>query len=337
MLSDRLRKVFEQSGFATQAEFAADAGIALERVKNLLSGRTQALKHDEGKALERKYGWRELWLRTGKGPERLTKDEQAIHSGANAPGPALAEATRLLSLHQVSDPVTIQFVQAALIASARRDDAALHAAFADWLQQDAHHPVRPDTTRLHTAESGGVADAWHERQTATREAVRALPSTGAKHLINVVDGKTWEYQVVQHITEPVCAGRAASTQPGTPAAPAHTPAGPMAFERHYMSQALGRADDSFLSLTVEGDSMAPALLHGELAVIDTQVTRVNVSGVYVLRFDGDLTIKRITKRSDGSLVISSDNPQYARGDEQFTREQAATLQVIGRMVWPRVR
>jgi hypothetical protein len=151
-------------------------------------------------------------------------------------------------------------------------------------------------------------------------------------------GERREYIVIEHITEPVCAGRTPSAAPGAsgPAA-AHMQAGPIAFERRYMAAALGRADADFLTLNVEGDSMSPALLHGDLVAIDTQVTRVNVSGIYVLRFDGDLTIKRVTKRSDGSLVISSDNPQYSRGDEVFTREQAATLQVIGRMVWPRVR
>lgn len=203
-------------------------------------------------------------------------------------------------------------------------------------RRDPGLAVRADTTHSDGTETGGVSGPPLERQSLFNTG-QAPVTRGALHLTTTVDGEERWYQVIEHITEEVCAGRPVGAAAAEPAAPARTAAGPIAFEQRYMAAALGRTDDGYLSLTVEGDSMAPALLHGDLAVIDTKVLRVNVSGIYVLRFDGDLTIKRVTKRSDGSLVISSDNPQYARGDEHFTRDQAATLQVIGRMVWPRVR
>lgn len=203
-------------------------------------------------------------------------------------------------------------------------------------RRDPGLAVRADTTHPDGTETGGASAVAVERQHQLNTGP-APRTKGAVHLTTTVDGEERDYQVIEHITEQVCAGRPVGTPGNEPAEPARTAAGPIAFERHYMAAALGRADEAYLSLTVEGDSMSPALLHGDLAVIDTQVARVNVSGIYVLRFDGDLTIKRVTKRSDGSLVISSDNPQYARGDEAFTRDQATTLQVIGRMVWPRVR
>lgn len=204
-------------------------------------------------------------------------------------------------------------------------------------RRDPGLAVRADTTRVGGTDTGGAPVTPVERQSLLNTAP-APNAQGAVHLTTTVDGEERWYQVIEHITEGVCAGRPVGAAGAEPAAPARTTAaGPIAFEQRYMAAALGRTDDAYLSLTVEGDSMAPALLHGDLAVIDTKVLRVNVSGIYVLRFDGDLTIKRVTKRSDGSLVISSDNPQYARGDENFTRDQATTLQVIGRMVWPRVR
>lgn len=341
MLKERLRKVVEEAGVTTQAEFAAEVGIELERVKNLLTGRVQALRPEESQSIQRKYGWRDVWLRTGKGPERLTLDEQKLFSGAHAPAPALARASRLLSMHKQVDGATGEFVQCLFVAAARGDDAALEEAVERWLRHatptSGYPPVRPDTMHAGTTDPGGALGSPVRRQTVS-DRVQFAGSNGAVRLSAAVDGEIREYQVIEHITERVCAGKAASSSGvhGSAGA-AHTAAGPIAFERGYMAAAMGRADEGFLSVTVEGDSMSPALLHGDLVVIDSRVQRVNVSGIYVLRFDGDLTIKRVTKRSDGSLVVSSDNPQYSRGDEQFTRDQAATLVVIGRMVWPRVR
>lgn len=202
----------------------------------------------------------------------------------------------------------------------------------------AASPVSPDTTQAGSTKPGGVTSSSDGRQPVSGRS-QFPGQSGAVRLSAAVEGELREYQVIEHITETVCAGRPASgggSKAGSAGA-AHTAAGPIAFETGYMAAALGRDGGGYLSLTVEGDSMSPTLHHGELVVVDATVQRVNVSGVYVLRFDGDLTIKRVTKKSDGSLVISSDNAQYARGDEVFTRDQAAGLAVIGRMVWPRAR
>ena len=201
-------------------------------------------------------------------------------------------------------------------------------------------PVSPDTTHLSATEPRG---SWSLPSGAQSQAAPAVPGRQPLLLSAMTGGVRREYKVLEKISERVCAGRDAAGGVGGGAAGGQVPplqldpAGVLAMERGFMRAALGGDGDSFMSVLVEGDSMSPALANGDLIVIDSAVTRINVSGIYVLRFDGELTVKRVIRKSDGSVLVTSDNPAYAKADEHFTREAAAAINVIGRMVWPRVR
>lgn len=114
-------------------------------------------------------------------------------------------------------------------------------------------------------------------------------------------------------------------------------AGVIAFERTFMRAELGRDGSGFVTVTVEGDSMERTLSDGETIVVDTVVDRVTASGIYVLAIGEDLIVKRIVRKLDGSLVVKSDNPIYSDSDELFSPETIHRIQVLGRMVWPKVR
>lgn len=130
MLKERMEKVFATSGERTQAEFAAALGIELERVKNLINGRVQRLKPEEARAIQQRYGWRESWLTDGKGPQRLTREEQALLSGESPPLPSLARATKMLVDCGVTDPEAVDAAQRLYLAAARRDGSAMDGAMA---------------------------------------------------------------------------------------------------------------------------------------------------------------------------------------------------------------
>ncbi len=102
-----------------------------------------------------------------------------------------------------------------------------------------------------------------------------------------------------------------------------------------MRENLGRTGRGFASVRVAGDSMQPSLLHGDEIIIDRQVCRVDVSGIYVIALRGDLLVKRIQRKLDGSLVVKSDNPAYE--PEVIDASSAEEFRVVGRLVWPRVR
>lgn len=60
---------------------------------------------------------------------------------------------------------------------------------------------------------------------------------------------------------------------------------------------------------IKGDSMYPTLWDGDTALADTYVPRLISGKIYAFYFDGDLKVKRFTKRLDGTWLISSDNKE----------------------------
>lgn len=111
--------------------------------------------------------------------------------------------------------------------------------------------------------------------------------------------------------------------------------GDMAFSFEWLRDNLGHTSGQLASIKVRGDSMAGTLIDGETIIIDTAISRVDVSGIYVITVRGDRLVKRIDRKLDDSLVIISDNPRYV--PDVLPPGGAANIQVMGRMVWPRVR
>ena len=114
-------------------------------------------------------------------------------------------------------------------------------------------------------------------------------------------------------------------------------AGVLAMDRAYMREQLGSDKPGFVTITVKGDSMERTLIDGETIVIDTDVTEVDCSGIYVLQAGKNLLVKRLVPDLDGSVVVRSDNPSYARDERRLSPEQLKDIRVVGRMVWPKFR
>lgn len=81
---------------------------------------------------------------------------------------------------------------------------------------------------------------------------------------------------------------------------------------------------------VDGCSMEPTLQHGEVILVDRGVERVRDSDVYVVKVDGDLRIKRIQRRVDGTVIIRSDNDAYE--PETYSAEAAEHITIVGRVL-----
>jgi phage repressor protein C with HTH and peptisase S24 domain len=81
-------------------------------------------------------------------------------------------------------------------------------------------------------------------------------------------------------------------------------------------------------LEVVGDAMAPTLGDTDLILVDLSQPRFRQDGVYVLRRDGDLEVKRLQRGPAGSLIIKSDNSAYE--STVVTRDRVG---IIGRVIW----
>jgi hypothetical protein len=90
-------------------------------------------------------------------------------------------------------------------------------------------------------------------------------------------------------------------------------------------------DPANLSLiAVDGDSMDPTLGDGDDIMVDhSAATRSLRDGIYVLRMDDVLLVKRVAMGPSGKLSIRSDNPQYPDWEDV----DAGVVNIIGRVVW----
>lgn len=95
---------------------------------------------------------------------------------------------------------------------------------------------------------------------------------------------------------------------------------------------LARGEIGALSMIrVEGDSMVPTLSDGDDILVDRADAGAALrDGIYVLRVDGVVMVKRLTVGpAGGRLSITSDNPAYP----PWPKCDLADLDVVGRVVW----
>jgi len=100
----------------------------------------------------------------------------------------------------------------------------------------------------------------------------------------------------------------------------------IAFRAEWIKRALNAEPRDLILIEVAGDSMAPTIKDSDLILANLGEPRFKQDGIYLLRHDNGLTVKRIQRRPDGKMLVRSDNPKY----EPMV---VATVKVIGRVIW----
>ena len=94
-------------------------------------------------------------------------------------------------------------------------------------------------------------------------------------------------------------------------------------------RALGVRAEAASLIRVEGESMQPGLADGDEILVDCDRRRIDLrGGIYVLRLDGAVSVKRL-RAVGGGVEVASDNPAFP---PPAIRE-AGEVEVIGRVVW----
>jgi phage repressor protein C with HTH and peptisase S24 domain len=95
-------------------------------------------------------------------------------------------------------------------------------------------------------------------------------------------------------------------------------------------RSLGARPEALSVIRVTGDSMEPTLSDGDDILVnrDDGVTRLR-DGIYVLRADDVLIVKRVIVGEDRQVSIHSDNPAWAA----LPAPDMADVQLVGRVVW----
>lgn len=108
-------------------------------------------------------------------------------------------------------------------------------------------------------------------------------------------------------------------------------AGKLAFRRDWLRK-IGVKPERATLITVTGDSMAPELRPGDLALIDQDRSTWEHNKVFALvDLDGGVRIKRVLVDKGRALVLMSDNPAHL--PEARTGSDAARVRCLGRVVW----
>lgn len=106
--------------------------------------------------------------------------------------------------------------------------------------------------------------------------------------------------------------------------------GVMAFDANWLRH-LGVRPQKISIIRVDGESMAPTLSDGDEIMVDhdDDATRLR-DGVYVLRLDGVLMVKRVAMGPRrGFFSVLSDNPHYP----DWIDIDPALVVIVGRVVW----
>ena len=85
-------------------------------------------------------------------------------------------------------------------------------------------------------------------------------------------------------------------------------------------------------INVTGDSMEPTLRAGDVLLIDCRVLRPDREGIYVVRINDAILVKRVQVFPGGTIRFSSDNPVL----QPFTvtpDDESNAVTIIGRALW----
>jgi len=104
-----------------------------------------------------------------------------------------------------------------------------------------------------------------------------------------------------------------------------------AFDERWLKALTASPSDKLSIIRVEGDSMAPTLNPGDDILVDLADREERLrDGVYVLRIDDALVVKRIALHPiGGRATVQSDNPAYP----DWPDCDLGSLNCIGRVIW----
>lgn len=105
----------------------------------------------------------------------------------------------------------------------------------------------------------------------------------------------------------------------------------MAVDPRWLKALTGAAAADLSIIRVEGDSMAPTLNDGDDILVDTSDREARLrDGIYVLRVEGSLLVKRLAVHPFGKRVtVQSDNPAYPDWPDCGLNK----IDCVGRVIW----
>lgn len=105
------------------------------------------------------------------------------------------------------------------------------------------------------------------------------------------------------------------------------------FKKSWLRQRLSASPTDLHLIYVDGESMEPTLRPGEVILVDHRDTGPTRDGVYVLRMDGALMVKRLQRLPGGNINVTSDNTAYHPFTANVSQLNSNDFAIVGRVVW----
>lgn len=103
----------------------------------------------------------------------------------------------------------------------------------------------------------------------------------------------------------------------------------LAFRQDWLKSLTTAGTSDLIVIRAKGDSMLPTITDGDTLLVDRSKKNINYDGIFILRYDDVLRVKRLDRNpATGLYRVKSDNPVYDTFDVQ-----ADHLDVIGRVIW----
>ncbi len=108
--------------------------------------------------------------------------------------------------------------------------------------------------------------------------------------------------------------------------------GALAFRREFLRSISSRVQD-LVAIEVDGDSMSPTLLPGEVILVNIAAAKRAVrDGIWVIRIGDSVLVKRLQVLGRDRVMVRSDNPQF-EAYERKLGDDADEFQILGQVVW----
>ena len=105
----------------------------------------------------------------------------------------------------------------------------------------------------------------------------------------------------------------------------------LAFKVDFVHHRFDVDPEHLLLIEAAADATAGTIRKRDLLLVDTADPEIHDNALYVFDLNGELVIKRIRKKLDGTLVISRNGADA--GIEEVAPSDVSSLQIVGRVVW----
>lgn len=105
------------------------------------------------------------------------------------------------------------------------------------------------------------------------------------------------------------------------------------FNQNWLLSELNVSPSDVCLLTVESENMEPTFRRGDIILVDHRDTGPSGDGVYVLKMDEALLIKRLQRKLGGVISVTNDNVTYSSFEIDKQQMSSGHFTVMGRVIW----